>query len=77
MNSNQYTTLDDIRALRFRVWRAVNRKDTIPKGALEDCFRSFGFEVPFCELHRKTPDLGIVLNSLEIIELSLSGVNSW
>ena len=63
--------LDGVRTLLFRVWRAVNRKDRIPRAALEECFRSFGLWVPFNELRRICPDLTIVRHELEATESSL------
>ena len=69
--------LDGVRTLLFRVWSAVNRKASIPKLALADCFRSFGLEIPFCDIHRRTPDAVILLTSLETLEASMMGVDPW
>ena len=71
------TILDGVRTLLFRVWTAVNRRGNIPKSDLEECFLSFGLLEPVCELHRKQPDLSIILKELEVIESSLMGVGSW
>ena len=69
--------LDGIRTLLFNVWRAFNKRGSIPGPDLDDCFRSFGLEGPLCELHQKQPDLGIVIKGLEYIESSLMGVSPW
>ena len=69
--------LDGVRTLLFRVWKAVNLRGTIPKSDLEECFLSFGYDEPVCELHRKQPNISIILRGLEIIESSLMEVESW
>lgn len=76
MTPDQNVPLDSVRVLLLRVWRSMNRRDAIPMRTLEDCFRSFGLEVPLCELHRRDPDLGIVIRWLESLEVSLMGVET-
>ena len=69
--------LDSVRTLLIRVWNAFNLRSPLPRAELEDCFRSFGLEDPLCELHLRKPNLRIILNKLEDIELSLMEVGSW
>ena len=69
--------LEGIRTLLIRVWNAFNLRSPLPRAELEDCFRSFGFEDPLCELHLRNPNLRIILKKLEDIESSLMEVGSW
>ena len=74
MTSNTTCTLDSVSLFRFLVWRAINQGLPLQTDGLEDCLQSYGLEVPFCELHRKNPNMRIVLNYLEALETSLMGV---
>ena len=75
MSGDAVYPLDTIRSFRILVWKAVNRGLPLRTDGLEDFFRSFGLEVPLCELHRKAPDLKLVLQYLELLETSLMGVS--